>query len=497
MLSYAAQATAAYIDCMPKAQRKKYGQFFTSAETARFMASLFDIPEQEAVSILDPGAGSGMLSAALIERLQTVDAVKEIHLTCYENDPNVLPLLRENLVWVAENSRVKVTYNIKADNYILSQADAYKSDLSGQQYDLVIGNPPYKRVSKAAPEVAAMPDVCYGAPNLYFLFAAMSLSNLRDRGELVYIIPRSWAAGAYFKRFREKFLRDGALEHIHLFTDRSKVFDRESVLQETMIIKVRKSPVKPRTITVTTTQGNADFVSRTVYEAPYDTVVDRNTGYVFLVTSREEAEVLNQVNIWPDTLLSLGLRVKTGLVVEFRNREALRDEAEEGAIPMFLPGNIQEGGVSFPASDAHRYIVSDQGSLRQKNTNYLFLKRFTTNEEHRRLQCCIYLADKFPEYEEISTQNMVNFICGAGELPVHVVYGLYVLFNSTLYDQYYRILGGSTQVNASEISSIPVPPMLVIEEMGRELMRFGDLSEESCDRILEGAIREREYKKIA
>ena len=264
-----------------------------------------------------------------------------------------------------------------------------------------------------------------------------------------------------------------------------------------MIVKVRKSHVKPRTITVTTTQGNADFVSRTVYEAPYDTVVDRNTGYVFLVTSREEAEVLNQVNIWPDTLHSLGLRVKTGLVVEFRNREALRDEAEEGAIPMFLPGNIQEGGVSFPASDAHRYIVSDQGSLRQKNTNYLFLKRFTTNEEHRRLQCGIYLADEFSEYKEISTQNMVNFICRAGELPAHVVYGLYVLFNSTLYDQYYRILGGSTQVNASEISSIPVPPMSVIEEMGRELMRFGDLSEGGCDRILEGAMGKREHKKIA
>ena len=497
MLSYVPQATAAYIDCMPKEQRKKYGQFFTSAETARFMASLFDIPKQEVVSILDPGAGSGMLSAALIERLQTVDAVKEIHLTCYENSPNVLPLLKKNLTWVAGNSRIKVVYNIITGNYILSQADAYNNGLSSERFDLIIGNPPYKRVSKTAPEVIAMPDICYGTPNLYFLFAAMSLFNLRDGGEMVYIIPRSWTAGAYFKRFRKKFLQDGALEHIHLFTDRSKVFDRESVLQETMIVKVRKSPAKPRTITVTTTQGNADFANRTVYKAPYDSVVDRNTGYVFLATNREEAEVLSQVNIWPDTLLSLGLRIKTGLVVEFRNREALRDEAEEGAIPMFLPGNIQEGRVSFPASDAHKYVVSNQGSLRQKNTNYLFLKRFTTNEEHRRLQCGIYLANEVPEYKEISTQNMVNFICGAGELPAHVVYGLYVLFNSTLYDRYYRILGGSTQVNASEIGSIPVPSMSVIEGMGRELMRAEDLSEGSCDRVLEGAIRRQADRKAA
>ena len=59
-----------------------------------------------------------------------------------------------------------------------------------------------------------MPDVCYGAPNLYFLFAAMGMFNLIPNGELVYIIPRSWTSGAYFKKFRQKFLNDGVLEHI-------------------------------------------------------------------------------------------------------------------------------------------------------------------------------------------------------------------------------------------------------------------------------------------
>ena len=53
-------------------------------------------------------------------------------------------------------------------------------------------------------------------------------------GEMVYIIPRSWTSGAYFKRFREYFLTEGKLEHIHLFVSRNKVFDKESVLQETI-----------------------------------------------------------------------------------------------------------------------------------------------------------------------------------------------------------------------------------------------------------------------
>lgn len=38
-----------------------------------------------------------------------------------------------------------------------------------KKYDFVIGNPPYMKIPKDAPEATAMPEVCYGAPNLYFI----------------------------------------------------------------------------------------------------------------------------------------------------------------------------------------------------------------------------------------------------------------------------------------------------------------------------------------
>ena len=64
------KSTQEYIEQMPKEQRKKYGQFFTSKEIAVFMSGLFIIPENKTkLTILDPGTGSGILSAALIERL--------------------------------------------------------------------------------------------------------------------------------------------------------------------------------------------------------------------------------------------------------------------------------------------------------------------------------------------------------------------------------------------------------------------------------------------
>ncbi len=66
-----------------------------------------------------------------------------------------------------------------------------------------------------------------------------------------------------------------------------------------------------------------------------------------------------------------------------------------------------------------------------------------------------------------------------------LVYGLYVLFNSTIYDEYYRILNGSTQVNSTEINNMPVPELETIQEMGRKLIKTRDFSEKGCDLILE------------
>lgn len=493
MIDYVLQATTEYIEHMPKSMRKKYGQFFTSKETAIFMAELMNIPvDKEVISVLDPGAGSGILSVALIERLKAVPSIKRVVLVCYENDPNVLDLLRSNLEWACSQTSKEIVYNIVSENYILSQMVDYNFMLGANpnppKYDLIIGNPPYMKIAKDAPEALAMPDVCYGAPNLYFLFAAMSLFNLRENGEMVYIIPRSWTSGAYFTQFRKKFLEEGVLEHIHLFVSRDKVFEKESVLQETIIIKVKKTKLQPDTITITTTQSNADFSSKTTFEAPYATVVSGNECYVYLVTDEQEVETLRRLNALQDTLPSIGLKMKTGLTVDFRNRDALRDVAEEQAVPLFYSQHIQNGRVVFPAGKDHEYIVTEQNGLLQKNTNYLFVKRFTAKEERRRLQCGVYLAKRHPEYTEISTQNKINFICGLQELSDCVVYGLYVLFNSTLYDCYYRILNGSTQVNSTEVNSMPVPSITVIEEMGKELIRVRDMSEESCDNILRSYI---------
>lgn len=492
MLDTIISRTAEFLEEMPKTKRKKKGQFFTSKETAVFMAGLFDLSDiPRNLEILDPGAGTAILSAALIDRITGETAIQSIHLTCYENDPDVLPILQENLEYIKDNSAIKFEYTLIDDDYIISQSADFEGTLLAskkpKKYDLVIGNPPYLRVMRNNSAALALPTVVHGAPNLYFLFASMSLFNLKDNCEMVYIIPRSWTSGEYFKAFRHYFLKIGKLEQIHLFVSRDKVFSQEQVLQETIIIKVRKTPLPPDNVVITSSQTNNDFQNLTKISVPYANVVSGQSLYVYLPTSQDDVHTIRLINRYKNTLPDEGFRMRTGIVVDFRQWEELRKEPGEHVLPLFYSQHIHNGRVNHnPSGKDFDWIIDSIPGLIQKNKNYVFCKRFTAKEERRRLQCGIYLASDFPEYEFIGTQNKINYVdtIDGSELSLPLTYGIYALLNSTLFDMYYRILNGSTQVNSTEINNIPVPPVSDIAEIGDKLIKADDLSTPICDEII-------------
>lgn len=398
---------------------------------------------------------------------------------CYENDENILSVLTQNLASIRDSNFI---FEIRGENYITSQAFENSTILfekgERENYDLIIGNPPYKKIPKDAPEAIHMKEVCYGAPNLYFLFWSMGIHNLKEDGELVYIIPRSWTSGAYFERFRKYMLSHCVITDIHIFGSRDKVFDGEAVLQETMIIKVRKNSVNSSMIRISSS-STSDFSDLKNLDVDYDTIVGSN-GYVYLVTNEQESKILSKLGKLPFTLISDNLRMKTGIIVDFRTREVLKNEPSDATYPLFYSQHIKNGRVVWPIGKENEFIDTDRMGYLQENTNYLFVKRFTAKEEKRRLQCGIYLSSDYPKYKYISTQNKLNYIkCDSQE----EVYGLYVLLNSTIYDQYYRILNGSTQVNSTEINNMPVPSKEIIRNMGKEL-EGTDLSQSVCDSIL-------------
>lgn len=472
--------TNSFIANVPKSKRKRFGQFFTPASTAKFMANLFKVDfSKKHLELLDAGAGTGVLSAALLDYLYKNDFKGTVHLTCYETDNEVAPILEKNLMLAKDV--YGIDYTLLKENYITTQYFGVNSLVPDDRdkYDYIIGNPPYLKISKDAPEAKAMPDVCHGAPNLYFLFWAMGIYNLKPEHELVYIIPRSWTSGAYFKRFRSYLFSQGVITDVHLFESRDKVFDGESVLQETIIVKVKKTTLKPENISITTS-STSDFSDLRQFLARYDTVIPKNQ-FVYLVTDKEEADVLERVNKLPNTLPDMKMKMQTGIIVDFRTKEVLRDTIEDGAFPLLYSQHIKDGRVIWPLGKDGEVIKTDRISFLQENSDFLLVKRFTAKEERRRLQCGIYLKQRYKQFAYISTQNKVNFVkCDS---PC-ITYGLYVLLNSTLYDTYYRIMNGSTQVNSTEVNQMPIPERKVIEAMGREIMHK-DLTETNCNKIID------------
>ena len=445
-----------------------------------YMAALFSLDlEKKELSFLDAGAGTGILSAALLDQIYQLGYTGKVNLTCYETDSVVLPVLEQNLRLAKD--RYGISYSIKTENYITSQYFGIGTliDEDSCKYDYIIGNPPYLKISKDAPEALSMPSVCHGAPNLYFLFLAMGIYNLKSEQELVYIIPRSWTSGAYFKKFRDYLFGNAAITDIHLFDSRDKVFGGESVLQETIIVKVKKTRNEPNTINISTS-SDSEFNNIRKFKAPYHTVIPKN-HYVYLITDEKDANVIERVNNLTQTLPDIQLKMQTGIIVDFRTREVLRDNMEDGAFPLLYAQHIKDGRVVWPLGKEGEVIQTDHAAYLQENSDFLLVKRFTSKEEKRRLQCGIYLKQRYSQFKYISTQNKVNFVkCDS---PC-ITYGLYVLLNSSLYDAYYRILNGSTQVNSTEINQIPIPSRDIIEEMGRELMHR-ELSVVNCDKIVD------------
>lgn len=82
--------------------------------------------------------------------------------------------------------------------------------------------------------------------------------------------------------------------------------------------------------------------------------------YVYLVTDKEEVAVLERLHQWKQTLPDIGMKMKTGLTVDFRNRDILRDVEEDGAIPLFYAQHIRQGKVQFPIQKEHEYVVTEQ-----------------------------------------------------------------------------------------------------------------------------------------
>ena len=484
--------TLDYLSSITKTKRKALGQFFTPVSIASYMGEMTRI-QGDVVRVLDPGAGSGILTASIIDTL-IERGTKHFIVDLFETDDTVLPMLENNMRRISDEciSRdIVFEYIIIRENFISESQFAWTGLLPSEKYDVVICNPPYKKIAKDSLEASLMSDIVYGQPNLYFLFMAMGAKLLKRDGEFIYIVPRSFSSGLYFSAFRKWFLSEMRITNLHLFSSREAVAGtQDSVLQETVILKAVKT-TKPQTSVEITESSGADCnekVGRIFVD--YRTCVKNDeNSFLFFPTCKQDASTLDFVNNWPSTLPELGFRMKTGQLVDFRERKWMSQSPEAHTIPLLWPFNFSGARIRFPVHVAGKpQYLRDTLSTKRLQMNrgsYLLIKRFTSKEEKRRLQCALLFEDDLSGYSSLSAENHLNYITKEdGIIMAEELYGLFVILNSTFLDRYYRILNGSTQVNATEINSIPFPDIESIREMGARAMRHTDLNDSFCDSII-------------
>jgi adenine-specific DNA-methyltransferase len=94
------------------------------------------------------------------------------------------------------------------------------------------------------------------------------------------------------------------------------------------------------------------------------------------------------------------------------------------------------------------------------------VRRFSAKEEPRRLIAAVLRAGVLPG-PSLGLENHLNFIHRPGGcLNDEEAFGLAVLLNSWLVDAYFRLSNGNTQVSATELRALPLPPPLVLGSLG-------------------------------
>jgi adenine-specific DNA-methyltransferase len=444
------------------------GQFMTPFRIAEFMAGMFE--RHDDAVLLDSGAGIGSLTMAASRTLRLVRA------EAWEVDPIMIGYLRDNLCSLG------VPFELHAKDFILDSVDRIQFD-EGTRFTHAILNPPYKKITTDSLHRHACRQIGLETVNLYTAFFALAMLQMKEGGEIVIIIPRSFCNGPYYKPFRDLMLSKCSIDAIHVFDSRSQAFKEDDVLQENIILKLTRSARQGMVkLSFSRDSTFADLHGRVV---PFEVIVQPGDRERFIRMPRDQHEEGSLTDLFAHSLKELGLEVRTGPVVDFRLKQWWSQNPQPGAVPCIYPHHFTKEGFEWPKENKKpnallRSPEVDKWLMREGV--YVIVRRFSAKEERRRVVAYMVTPED-TKSALVGFENHWNVfhICKGG-LPLDIAKGLAVFLNTTALDKYFRVFSGHTQVNATDLRNMKYPSLDRLRALGAGYRN--DLDQQQIDRLL-------------
>jgi len=488
-----------YAAALPKELRAQMGVYYTPpALVSRLLDQVTAAGiDWSSCSVLDPACGGGAFLAPVAERIlkelshlepAAVVAALAGRVRGFEIDPvagwmsqvfleaMVLPTCR------AAGCRLPIVVDVR-NSLVGKTKEGF--------FDLVIGNPPYGRITLSPRVRARYSQSLYGHANLYGLFTDLALRLVKQGGVVAYVTPTSFLAGEYFKNLRAMLGRTVSTLSLDFVAERKGVFDE--VLQETLLTTYRR---------LIGNGGAQDRASVSVaFVTPLDETVLRITpvGSVTLPKDfsspwlvprdLEQNALIERLRGMPSRLSDWGYEVSTGPLVWNRHKDQLREHKGLGCLPLIWAESVRPNGeFLFQATKAnHRPYFRPRSAddwliIRD---SCVLVQRTTAKEQARRLIAAVLPASLIREHGGAVVENHLNMVRPMHSRPQVAPATVAAFLNSRAADCLFRCLSGSVAVSAYELEALPLPSAVDLEELNSAVRQRAprDYLEKVCARL--------------